>query len=186
MWTPTSWRLCCKLTVLGITGGSSFCVAGVLDLYPDFLSCQIAWLLYYIMFWFCLRAVDDTRVYTFIYKCIQPGVICWVGMGWECNAVHHYAHCNCFFCFYHWMVLNLEYITLHIIPFNKLSECIHTKSRLNSSIVKNNGDNSSKFILLFCWTNIGKICSDYQEIRIELSPLFKSQLLEICKEDSLS
>ena len=38
----------------------------------------------------------DTRVYTFIYKYVQTGVIRWVEMGWECNLVHHYAYDNVF------------------------------------------------------------------------------------------
>ena len=33
---------------------------------------------------------------TFIYECVQAGVICWAGMGLECNVVHHYVYYSFF------------------------------------------------------------------------------------------
>ena len=39
-----------------------------LDRHPNILFCQVVWLLCYIIFWFCPRLEDDTRVYKFIYK----------------------------------------------------------------------------------------------------------------------
>ena len=71
----------------GVTGGFFFSVAGVLDRYPNFIIYLIVWLLHYIIFWFYLRSVDDTRVYIFIYKCVQTGVICWAEERPKCNVM---------------------------------------------------------------------------------------------------
>ena len=48
-------------------------------------------LLYCFIFWFYLRSVNDTRVYTFIYKCVQTNVIRWTTIGSECNVVPYYV-----------------------------------------------------------------------------------------------
>ena len=100
-----------------VRGWSFFSVVGILDRHPDFLSCQIVWLLCYVIFWFGLRSVDDTRVYTFIYKCVRTGVICWAGIGSECNVVHHLP--TIFFFLFLQLNgsvngLNLEYLALHL------------------------------------------------------------------------
>ena len=79
-----------------VTGESFFNVAGVLGRHPDFIFYLIMWLLCYMIFWFYLRSVGDTRVYTFIYKYVQTGVIPWMEMVSEYNLVHHYACDNVF------------------------------------------------------------------------------------------
>ena len=70
-------------------------------------------MLHYILIYF--HSVDDTRVHTFLYKCVKTGAIHWLEMGWEYNVVNHYVYYN-FYYFYGLMdlqmVLNLEYITL--------------------------------------------------------------------------
>ena len=80
----------------GVTWGFFLSVAGVLDRHPNFIIYLMVWLLYYIIlwryiymiiFWFYLRSVDDTRVYIFIYKCVQTGVICWAEEGPKCNVM---------------------------------------------------------------------------------------------------
>ena len=70
-----------------VTGEFFLSVAGVLDRHRDFIICLIVWLLYYLIFWFYLCSVDDTRVYIFIYKCVQTGVICWAEEGPKCNVM---------------------------------------------------------------------------------------------------
>ena len=71
----------------GVTGGFFSSVAGVLDRHPNFIIYLIVWLLYYIIFWLHLRSVDDTRVYIFIYKYVQTGVIYWAEEGPKCNVM---------------------------------------------------------------------------------------------------
>ena len=71
----------------GVTGGFFLSVAGVLDRHLNFIIYLIVWLLYYIIFWFYLRSVDDTRVYIFIYKCVQTDVICWAEERPKCNVM---------------------------------------------------------------------------------------------------
>ena len=71
----------------GVTGGFLLSVVGVLDPHPSFIIYLIVWLLYYLIFWFCLRSVDDTRVYIFIYKFAQTGVICWAEEGPKRNIM---------------------------------------------------------------------------------------------------
>ena len=70
-----------------VTGGFFLSVAGALDRHRDFIIYLIVWLLYYLIFWFYLRSVDDTRVHIFIYKCVQTGVICWAEEGPKCNVM---------------------------------------------------------------------------------------------------
>ena len=82
-----------------VTGGSILSVAGALDRQPDSISYLIMWLLYCIIFLFYLHSVDYTRVYVFIYKCKQTGVIYLTEVGPKCNVVHHYAYCNFFHIF---------------------------------------------------------------------------------------
>ena len=71
----------------GVTGGFFSSVAGVLDRHPNFIIYLVVWLLYYIIFWIHYRSVDDTRVYVFICKYVQTGVICWVEEGPKCNVM---------------------------------------------------------------------------------------------------
>ena len=78
-----------------VTGESFSSVAGILDWHPDLIFYLIVWLLCHIIFWFYLRSVDDTRVYTFICKCVQTSVICWAEMRQKCHVVHHYACYKC-------------------------------------------------------------------------------------------
>ena len=100
------------LTDRGVAGRFFLSVAGVLDRHSNSIIYQIVWLLYYIIFWLYLRSVDDTRVYIFIYKCVQTGVICWAEEGPECNVMPPII----FFLLFSRLngsakVLNLEYIT---------------------------------------------------------------------------
>ena len=77
-----------------VTRESFFNVTEVLGRHPDFVFHLTMWLLCYIIFWFYLSSVGDNRVYTFIYKYVQTGVIHWVEMGSKCNLVHHNAYDN--------------------------------------------------------------------------------------------
>ena len=78
------------------TRESFFKIAEVLGRHPYFIFYLTMWLLCYIIFWLYLRSVGDNRVYTFIYKYAQTGVIHWVEKGSECNLVHHYTYDNFF------------------------------------------------------------------------------------------
>ena len=74
-----------RFSTVGVTGGFFLSVAGVLDQHPNFIIYLIVWLLCYIIVWFYLRVVDNTRVYILICKYVQTGVICRVEEGPKCN-----------------------------------------------------------------------------------------------------
>ena len=97
------------LTDKGVTGGFFSGVAGVLDRHPNFIIYLIVWLLYYIIFWLHLRSVDDSRVYIFIYKYVQTGVIYWVEEGPKCIVMLTIIFFYYFYFYFHgWIDLLME------------------------------------------------------------------------------
>ena len=96
------------------------------------------WLLYYIIFWLHLGSVDDTRVYIFIYKYVQTGVIYWAEKGPECNVmriiIYFYFYFYLFIYFlFSWLNgsvngLNLEYNTTTIILSQKYKTAFSLKT----------------------------------------------------------
>ena len=86
-WLTVLLLVDCLQVLNNVTGGFFLRVEGTLDGHPNFIIYLIVWLLYYIIFWFYLRSVDDTKVNIFIYKYAQTGVICWAEEGPKWNVI---------------------------------------------------------------------------------------------------